>query len=119
MNFIAVLFIILVLAMIIYTGTRLALAIRGNFQSPSGPRTKLAQRIRSLRMFPMLRKRGVPFDSYLYGVPLNTIERQVVNCEACDKLEECDRALTCKDNIDYSFCPNDGSFRQYQDTSNS
>ncbi len=114
MNYFALIFILLIAALFIYTGARLGLAIQENFGVARRIRQQLASRIRVLRMFPMLKKRGIDMDNYLNSLPIHEIERQLRNCENCEKPNECDSALGSRDEVDYSFCPNDKKFKKFQ-----
>ena len=112
MNFLTVIFIVVMAALFIYTAIRLSTAIQVNFTTSNRLRQQFAERIRMLRMFPMLRKRGIDIDSYLANLPISEIEQQIRSCESCDRQDECRSALEGSDADGYGFCANDENFKK-------
>lgn len=101
-------FLVALLAAVAGAGILALLARFNNYlEFEKYPRLRLAKSVRRLRLFKMLAILGIPFDLYMKLVPIQDIERHVVNCRRCGQLEACDECLEtrrCVANI--QFCPN-------------
>ncbi len=86
----------------------IALTARADAARRARFRTGLLDQIRGLRLYQMLRYRGIDLRRYLYGERIVDIKTNVFNCRRCGNLAECDRVLADESHLeeDLSFCPN-------------
>ena len=90
-------------------GVLLAGVINENFKTGQRLREALAERVKLLRLVRMLKKRGVDVTSFLHEAPIHEIEANLRACEGCNKITECDNALSTPvhSEVNLEFCPND------------
>lgn len=113
MSILAITYILIISALLVYTGVTLIAVIRGNFGVGQHLRRTLDERIKLLRLVRLLKKRQIDKTSYLTETPLHDLVNQVRQCESCVNTDECDRYLAGKKmnhNGDIDFCPNNTFF---------
>lgn len=115
MSFLAFLCVFIVLFL---TGIGILLAgvINENFKTGQRLREALAERVKLLRLVRMLKKRGIDVTTFLHEAPVHEIEANLRTCEGCDKITECDNALSqpVHSKVNLGFCPNDRTLAKLQ-----
>ncbi|GEM_PF-3591522 len=104
------LLVIAVIIGLVVINTRIALA--GN----SKVLNRLYNSLQRVRLFKMLRRRGVDVGDYLRKTEVSDMRRQIARCETCQNIRACDSALEREDAAggDISFCPNKAALELYQ-----
>ena len=71
-------------------------------------RRRLVARVKALPFYRMLKRRKVDPDFFISGTSTDTLEKEVINCEACPNSRQCEETLSQPVDVktDYSFCPN-------------
>lgn len=112
MSILAITYILIISALLVYTGVALIAEMRGNFCVGQHIRRTLDERIKLLRLGRLLKKRQIDKAAYLTDTPLHDLVSQLRQCEACVNTDECDRYLAGKKNYngDIDFCPNNTFF---------
>ncbi|MDH5436352.1 MAG: DUF6455 family protein [Gammaproteobacteria bacterium] len=89
-------------------------AIVFNFNLGKKYRQPVAKKVHQLRLGKMLNALGIDINDYLYNERMIDIQNQIVRCEACNNIEECDEKLA-DDHLDASeidFCNNERSLKE-------
>ncbi|MCG3202526.1 MAG: hypothetical protein NFCOHLIN_02409 [Gammaproteobacteria bacterium] len=94
-----------------YVVSRMTHAILANFHTGRQFRQALIGRVKRLRLYRMLERRGIDAEEYLHHQPIVEIERHIRACEGCGSTAVCDQALKSRTaQVDLSFCRNDAAF---------
>ena len=106
MNPVTGVFLLIIAALLLYTGVQLCQAIISNYHRAGELRRHLAYRIKTLPMFRMMQQQDIPLQYYLHYQSISDIERQVRRCESCNKKEFCSKELG-KSPAEHEYCEND------------
>ncbi len=113
MNALSVLVVAGIVLMAAYVASRMSYAILANFHTGRQFRRALAGRVKRLRLYRMLERRGIDAEEYLHHHPVVEIEKQIRACEGCDETAVCEKALGSRaPQVDLSFCRNDAAFNE-------
>ena len=93
MNITTTVFLLVIVLALVFVAIQLSLAVLSNFRHAGEMRRHLGYRIMSLPMFRMLQTCKVPLQQYLHHHSIHEIERQVRNCESCQRKSECESGL--------------------------
>lgn len=112
MNVLSVLVVAGIALMAAYVASRMSYAILTNFHTGRQFRRALVERVKRLRLFRMLERRGIDAEEYLHRHPVVEIERHIRACEGCGETAVCEKALSSRAaQVDLSFCRNDAAFK--------
>ena len=108
-----VIFIAVVCLVLAVMGATLVIAFSGSRDVGARVRRRLAERLRALPFYRLLRRRKVDVVRHLEEAPIEALEQELKNCEACPNVRQCDEALGRpeEEEVDYSFCPNEPAIR--------
>ncbi|MCC6716140.1 MAG: hypothetical protein IT496_12965 [Gammaproteobacteria bacterium] len=108
MNVLSVVVIAAIALLAAYVASRMTYAILTNFHTGRQFRKALGGRVKRLRLYRMLERRGIDAQEYLHRHPVVDIERHIRACEGCGETAVCEKALGSRaPQVDLSFCRND------------
>lgn len=114
MSLFGYLFVFFIISILFVTGILLAGYIGSNYSRGRALRENLLHRIGMLRLGRMLKKRGIDVHAHLHKHLIHDIEKEIRQCESCERIDECENALKAKtqEEEDLSFCPNNEKLKQ-------
>ena len=111
MNALSVVFIAGIVLLAAFVAWRMSYAILANFHTGRQFRRALIGRVKRLRLYRMLERRGIDAEDYLHHQSVVDIEKHIRACESCGDTAVCDKALSSrKPDVDLGFCQNDAAF---------
>jgi hypothetical protein len=111
MNVLSVLVIAGIALLAAYVASRMTYAILANYHTGRQFRRALIGRVKRLRLYRMLERRGIDAEDYLHHQPIVDIEKHIRACEGCADTAVCESALKSRAaQVDLSFCQNDRAF---------